>query len=247
MLKGSWQNYISENKLDGTRCLLVKHNNQINLISRSNNDYTEKYPEIIAEAQDMQDTILDGELTFYNGEGKDVFLTSLATKETIREYGVKPCLMIFDILQFNGVNVQNEPLMKRKEYLKGVINPYWKNIKLLEWHEDAIKLWEMVVKEDREGIILKHKQSLYVQNYRSKYWIKTKNFKETEMFFDDYETNNKGITLTNIDGYRVQCAGEQSIKVLEILERDKKVRCKIQYLQKTKGNKLRFLSFRGAV
>ena len=245
LLKGDWQQYIAENKLDGTRCMLIKKQQQINLISRSNNDYTHLYPQIIEEARDLPDCVLDGELTFYDNNGKDVFLTSLATAETIKEYGVKAQLMIFDILEFNGVDVKREMLMKRKEYLKGIINPYWKHIKLLEWHDHIIKLWTLVKEQDREGIILKNKSSLYTPNYRSKYWLKIKNFKEAVMEFDGYEVNNKGITLTNKDGYRVQCAGEQSLNVQQKIDNDGKVKVKIQYLQKTKDNRLRFISYRG--
>ncbi|MEK6881091.1 MAG: hypothetical protein AABY22_15840 [Nanoarchaeota archaeon] len=65
------------------------------------------------------------------------------------------------------------------------------------------------------------------------------------MEFDGYEVNNKGITLTNKDGYRVQCAGEQSLNVQQKIDNDGKVKVKIQYLQKTKDNRLRFISYRG--
>ena len=248
LLKGDWQQYISEAKLDGTRCMLIKSNDKINLMSRSNNDYTHLYPKIVEEAKYLQDCVLDGELTFYNNDGKDIFLTSLATAETIKEYGVKAKLMIFDILEWNGVDVKKEPLMKRKEYLKGIINPYWKEIKLLGWYNDAIKLWTLVKEQDTEGIIIKHKQSLYTPNFRSKYWLKIKNFKEAIMEFDDFEymsNAEKGITLTNKEGYRIACLGSQSLKVLNILEKEGKVKCRIQFLQITKDSRYRFISYRG--
>lgn len=248
LIKGKWQDYISELKLDGSRMILLKQDNKISLISRDNNDYTSRYPEIVNEAKDLPDCIIDGELTFYNSEGKDVFLTSLATAETIKEYGVKPRLMVFDILELNGIDYKNNPLLKRKEALSYIFgNMENKNIRLLEWHNDAVKLWELVKREDREGIVLKRADSIYTPNFRSKMWLKCKNFSECELYFTSFEPakNDRGITLTNEQGYRVFVQGKESLKVLQILERDKKVKCMIQYLQKTKDNKLRFLSFRG--
>lgn len=194
LIKGDWQQYIAENKLDGTRCMLIKQGIKINLISRSSNDYTEKYPEIVNEAKDLPDCIIDGELTFYDNNGKDVFLTSLATAETIKEYGVKAILMVFDILQFNGVDVKKEPLLKRKEYLKGMINPCWNNIKLLKWHDDSVKLWELIKAQDREGIVLKNKHSLYTPNYRSKMWLKVKVQKSMDLSIMGFTSNKREIS-----------------------------------------------------
>jgi len=248
LLKGNWHEYIAENKLDGTRAVLIKQNNKINLISRTNNDYTEKYPEIVDEAKDLPDCILDGELTFYDNNGKDIFLTSLATAETIKEYGVKPNLMIFDVIELEGINLCRTPLLSRKETLSRIfVNRENNNIKLLSWHNDAVKLWEYVKEKDAEGIVIKHKQSSYTPNYRSKYWIKIKNWREAELIMNGYELmpNDKGITLTNKEGYRVACAGEQSKRVLQILEKEGKVKVNIQYLQKTPKGLYRNISFRG--
>lgn len=248
LYKRDWNDYYAQKKLDGTRCLLVKQNNQINLISRDNNYYTDKFPEIVNEVKGLPDCVLDGELTFYSEEGKDIFLTSLATAETIKEYKVIPKLMVFDVLELEGINYKNTPLLKRKEALSCIFgNIENKYIKLLEWFDKPIKLWELVKKENREGIILKHKQSLYTPNYRSKMWLKLKNFKEAELTFNDYELmpNSKGITLINKDGHRIACLGSQSLNVIKILESKGKIRCKIQYLQKTKDDKYRFPSYRG--
>jgi len=251
LLKGNWQNWYVQQKLDGSRVMLVKKQNQINLISRTNNDYTNKYPEIVDEAKDLPDCILDGELTFYDNNGKDIFLTSLATAETIKEYGVKPTLMLFDVIELEGINLCRTPLLSRKEALRSIfVNRKNNNIKLLSWHDDAVKLWEYVKEKDAEGIVIKHKQSSYTPtpNYRSKYWLKIKNWREAELIMDGFEymsNADKGITLINKEGYRVACAGEQSKKVIAILEKEGKVKVKIQYLQKTNEGKFRFISYRG--
>lgn len=243
-------NWIVEQKLDGSRIMLVKQNDKINLISRDNNDYTDKYPQIVEEAKQLPNCVLDGELTFYDNNGNDVFLTSLATKNTIREYGVKPKLMIFDIIELDGVNITKHPLLKRKEILESIFfNIELKEIKLLPYSESPIELWKFVKRNDREGIIIKNKYSLYTMGYRSKMWLKCKNWREAQLVFDGFETmpNNKGITLTNKEGYRVACLGSQSLKVQEMIEREGKVNCRIQYLNKTENNRFRFISYRGVV
>lgn len=175
LIKGDWQDWYAQAKLDGTRCLFIKEGKSISLISRDNNEYTERYPEIVEQGKNFPDCILDGELTFFNQDNKDIFLTSLATKETIKEYGVKPKLMVFDILQLNGVDITKQPLMRRKLLLNETVcgDTY---IEVLPYHEDAITLWEVVKAGAREGLILKHKSSPYT-SIRSKYWLKCKNFK----------------------------------------------------------------------
>ncbi|MEK6883103.1 MAG: hypothetical protein AABY22_25990 [Nanoarchaeota archaeon] len=120
-------------------------------------------------------------------------------------------------------------------------------LEIIKNYDDCIKLFELIKKNDFEGIVIRDLNSLYTWNFRSHRNYKIKNFKEAEMFFDGYEVNNKGITLTNKEGYRVQCAGGQSLKVQQIIQKEAKVKVKIQYLQQLDSGRYRFISFRGVV
>jgi bifunctional non-homologous end joining protein LigD len=102
--------YISEQKYDGTRCVIIKKGQIVRLFGRSWNEYTSRYPKIIAEARKLRckTCVLDSELTFFK-DSQDIFITALATPETKKNYIIK--LMVFDVLEIDGYNVRGKTLL----------------------------------------------------------------------------------------------------------------------------------------
>ena len=72
-------------------------------------------------------------------------------------------------------------------------------------------------------------------------------FKETTITITGYTENPKGIRATDSEGNAVQIAGFQSNEVKQKLHQNGYVTIAIQYLQKTKENRFRFISYRGLV
>jgi hypothetical protein len=113
--------------------------------------------------------------------------------------------------------------------------------------EDNIKaLWEKIKLDNKEGMVLKIKDSIYVFK-RSNAWLKYKTLKEVDLKMDKYTINNAGIRLENKDGIAVQCSGIQSEFVKHQLDKNGEVTITMQYLEKTKDGKFRFPSFRKVV
>lgn len=160
------------------------------LISRRNRDITRLYPELQTLFKTVkQPCVLDSEIVYINDENKPEFSVLLArniasSKEKIKkEMQIHPVkLMVFDILVLNKKDVVDLPLLKRKKLLKA-------NVKSNNWVEVipfaltyGKELFDLVKKEDLEGIVAKKTDSKYCSATRTTNWIKIKNFKEKDFY-----------------------------------------------------------------
>jgi len=177
--------FIAEEKFDGTRGIMIKRDGIVRLFGRSGNEYTDRFPEMLREAENMQANsfTLDGELAFFNKiTERDEFLTILARRENWEsKYHLR--YMVFDILDYNGNDFTNKPLSERKIILQTIIpdNLIW--IKKVKWiKEDKDKFFESVISKPRqgEGIMLKKFNSTYQVGERSRDWRKVKGWKSDE-------------------------------------------------------------------
>ena len=173
-------NYIAQQKYDGTRCIIIKKNNIIKMISRSwKSNYAASYPEIVKDIKKipLKSFILDSELTFFKGN-KDIFLTALATEETKKGYTAK--VMIFDILEYNNKNVRNLKFESRNKLLLRFIPSNLKYVEVVKSYKtNHRKFFENIISDNKqgEGIVLKRLDSTYNEGGRTKDWIKVKGWK----------------------------------------------------------------------
>src|SRR5690606_7248996 len=102
-----------------------------------------------------------------------------------------PCYCyIFDCLYLDGRSLINEPLVKRKEWLKDAVRadtPY----RVSEFVEDGEALFEAAREHGLEGIMAKQKDSKYLPGRRSDCWLKVKVRQTAEVFVIGY-TKGKG-------------------------------------------------------
>lgn len=168
------KNYIAQEKLDGTRIVAINQGHGWHLMTRHwKNDVASKFPEIIKDLNKIKskDIVLDGELTFFKN-GKSIFMTVLANPET--KSGMVAKLMLFDILRYNK-DLTKLPLKDRLEILNKVI-PRSTHVTLIETvHTPKAfkKMFNNIIKQEGEGIIMKPINSPYVYDSR-KHWIKVK-------------------------------------------------------------------------
>jgi len=241
------KNFIGEVKIDGTRCMLIKKDGGFKLINRNFISYTNKFPEFLQDIENLPDCILDGELA---GQEFRIVESRCSTESRARieilskRYPLK--FMFFDILELDGEDLRDMKLIERKKILSEVLNEGYENFVEVEWTEDLWGLWGYVKRNDLEGIMLKRKDGRYVAG-RSCDWLKVKNFKEEILKFDGYEENPAGVVLINPAGVRVQCAGNQSSMVKDLIDKRGFVFAEIQYLEKTDNGKLRMPTFRRVV
>jgi len=166
--------YVLQEKYDGTRIVAIKQGARWYLMTRTwKNDVADRFPEIVKSLNKIKspDVVLDAELTFFK-HGKGEFMTALAKPETKTDYNIK--LMVFDVIRHNG-DVTKLPLMKRLELLHKIL-PQSKNVEIVKTITTPAtfqKVYNTIVKDQGEGVIMKKKDSKYTFDTR-KDWIKVK-------------------------------------------------------------------------
>ena len=144
-------NVIAEDKLDGTRCLLHINNGTVRLFSRTVSRKTgwfsensDRIPQIrdISVPDDLGYTVIDGELKIPDKPFETVSgILNCLPKEAVdrQEVDGKIVLNAFDILWYRGECVENEPLVKRKAYLKEILTMLNSNyVKNVQWFTRTI-------------------------------------------------------------------------------------------------------------
>jgi ATP-dependent DNA ligase len=238
--------FLANEKFDGCRCICVKNKDNLILFSRGGNIISYKFSEITDELKKIKDDfIIDGEIISYDGDFSKL-QRRVATKDLTKIKELQKIIsckfMVFDILSLNNNPLMNKPLSERINVLRSLFNDS-ESVKMVEYGE--IKpILEKVIENNGEGIIVKDMGGCY-ESKRSDNWLKYKLFKETTITITGFTENPKGIRATDNEGNAVQIAGRNADEVKEVLESDGFAHILVQYLQKTKENKLRFISYRG--
>ena len=173
----------SEDKYDGVRCQIHKVGERIELFSRDLNPIATQFPEIVEAARKIpQDFVADGELIAWKNEhplpfselqkrlgrkGEDLFLG----EET-------PVLLwLYDLLWFNGEEIIDFTLKRRREYLdtftinnKVRIAP----VTILNGTTEIEETFLAARSRGNEGLMLKDPQSVYQLGNRGHSWLKLK-------------------------------------------------------------------------
>lgn len=191
--------YIYEVKWDGIRAMISWEEGKVKMHTRNRNDVTSKFPELLDGEKAFRATnaLFDAEIVSLDGDGKPVFkkvinrLMSSGESNIAKLSKTSPCCCyIFDCLYLDGRSLVNEPLMKRKEFLKDAIRsdtPF----RVSEAVEDGESLFEAARAHGLEGIMAKKRDSKYLSGRRSDCWYKIKIRQTREVFIVGY-TKGKG-------------------------------------------------------
>ncbi len=181
---GEW---LYEIKFDGWRALALRVGKQTRLLSRNENDFGAKFPEILAAISSLkaQDCILDGEIVALDDAGRSSFqmLQAYELGET------KPPLFFyaFDLLQLDGHDLRELPIEERKKRLQKLIGKSRGPLRFsASLGSDASHLLTQARKLGLEGLIGKKAASHYENGRRSGAWIKLKLLQEQEFVIGGY-------------------------------------------------------------
>lgn len=180
------ENWLHEIKFDGYRLLAVKKNNKTRLITRNNNDWTNKFKSI-AEAVNklvVKDAIIDGEIVVLDKNQKSDFQ---ALQNSIKNNEAGEFIYyVFDLPYYDQYDLSHLPLRERKKYLHEIINSTKGKIRFSDHIPGSGKqVFENACKLTLEGIISKDANSEYTQK-RSKTWLKIKCMKRQEFVIGGY-------------------------------------------------------------
>lgn len=178
------EEYIAEEKFDGVRAQVHIEGERICIYSRDLNEVTNSFPEIVRffREREMSTCVLDGEICLYKDD-KIMPFQRLQKRLGIKKPGKQilethPVLFIsYDLLFTDGNPVFDKPLTERRKILESVAEKY--RIPVTTQHalkesKDLDSLFEKALENGNEGLMLKHKKSLYEYGERKKSWLKVK-------------------------------------------------------------------------
>jgi len=166
------EDWVYEIKWDGYRAISSIIDGNIELYSRNNISFKERYHEVIGALRLWDiNAVLDGEVVALdeNGHSKFQFLQNWQSNQqgSLAYY-------VFDILWLDGYDVTQMPLLERKRLLKEII-PAGEVIRFSDHVEkNGINFFKAAKEKDLEGIIAKNKNSSYEIGVRSRNWLKIK-------------------------------------------------------------------------
>ncbi|SDH04260.1 RNA ligase family protein [Desulfosporosinus hippei] len=174
--------WLSELKLDGIR-FLYSTMSGVNFYTRHKNEVTERFPELVT-GQIPKGTILDGEIIISDKDGKPDFEELMSRFQVTNSRRIpmisrsKPVTFCaFDVLYSKGKKVSHLPLMERKEILDEILPKDLPFItKVLPINGNGKALFDLVMQQQLEGIVLKKKDSNYEVGKRSSNWLKVINY-----------------------------------------------------------------------
>lgn len=165
--------WIWEVKWDGYRMMAYVQKNKVELRSRNNKNYTERFKIIAEDLREWKhEAVLDGEMVVVNESGISHF-NSLENwygphNGTLRYY-------VFDILYLDGKSLLTMPLIKRRALLKKYF-PTSEFVCYVDYFDgmQGSDLYEKANQFKLEGIIGKKKDSEYYPDARTDEWKKVK-------------------------------------------------------------------------
>lgn len=182
------QGWIYEVKWDGYRALAFCNKAEVNLISRNNKSFNDKYYPIVQALSSLNySAVLDGEIVVVKESG-------IASFEGLQDWRSEAdgelIYYVFDILWLNGKDLTHLPLMERKKLLQKLLS---KNKGIIR--ESSIfdtkpeKLLSLAKEMGLEGLIAKRADSPYLSGIRSEQWVKIKAQKRHEVVIGGYTKN----------------------------------------------------------
>ena len=169
--------YFFEVKWDGLRCLLfLGRNGEVRLQDRALRDITYQFPEFgTTGGQVPEGTVLDGALVVTDGEGRpDTAALRRRLSGPAGEDQRSAAFLAFDILYLEGRSMLRKPLYQRKKQLHRVVTAGRHLFVPKHIEKEGVELYEACLEQGLDGMMAKHRQSLYVPGQRSPFWLQMK-------------------------------------------------------------------------
>jgi bifunctional non-homologous end joining protein LigD len=174
-----------ELKLDGYRAVAFKAAGAVHLRSRNANDFSRRYPTVMAGLAKMPDgTVIDGEVVALDPDGRPSF-------NALQDYpssGAPLVYYVFDLMMLNGRDLTSEPLDARLRLLETKVVPSLVDpvrfVGPLEAELDD--LIASVSAQGLEGLVAKRRNSRYEPGQRSGAWMKMRVNRGQELVIGGY-------------------------------------------------------------
>ncbi|WP_299737622.1 DNA ligase D [uncultured Rossellomorea sp.] len=227
--EGDW---VYEVKYDGFRAILSIHSqNKISLLSRNGKELLPHFPEIEEQINALLNEnnfptplILDGEVVLLRSSCSSEFFElqvrgRMRNKQKIQLAATqRPVKFVaFDLLQYEKKSFAQQPYLSRKEKLKEAFTLFQlpleptpshpSTLQMVPYFKDRREIWELVEKEEAEGVIAKRKHSKWEAGKRSTSWIKIKNWKNCQCFITAMDETNDYFHIGVFDNEQIMPVG----------------------------------------
>jgi bifunctional non-homologous end joining protein LigD len=182
--------WLFEVKWDGYRAVAEIRDGEVMLFSRNLISLNQRFPPVVeALGQFDFEAVLDGEIVVVDGQGQSDF-------QMLQDYpksaGGHLIYYVFDLLHFQGHDLTNLPLVRRKELLKKIL-PASPRVKFSDHvQEEGILFFKVAKEKGLEGIMAKEALSHYQIGRRSRQWLKIKTHMTQEAIVAGFTTPRGG-------------------------------------------------------
>ncbi len=180
-----WQYEV---KWDGYRALAFLNKGKVDLLSRNNKSFNDKFYPIYDLLSDWKiNAVFDGEILVLNDKG----ISNFGSLQNWRsEADGELVFYVFDILWYEGKNLMELPLYQRQAILNEVLPIKDDRVRLGKvFKASGVDFFDAAERMGLEGIIAKKTNSTYSNNYRSKEWLKIKVHKRQEVVIAGFTKN----------------------------------------------------------
>lgn len=192
---GDW---LFEMKFDGYRAQVAISGSDVVVYTRNGHDWTRQFRVIVPPLQGLTQgsALIDGEIVAIDAHGRSNF----SMLKTGIAAGLLLTFYAFDLLEVDGKDVSDRPLLQRKEQLEALIG--------VRDPQDTLQFSSHVVGNGRnvfkamcegghEGVIAKRADSRYVGD-RSGSWLKIKCTKRQEFVVGGYRPSDTGRGMASL-------------------------------------------------
>jgi len=180
--------WLYEIKWDGYRAVAFMNKKEIELKSRNDKSFNEKFYPIINALKDWNiNAVVDGEVVVVNDKG----LANFGALQNWRSEADGELLYyVFDIMWYNGFDLKSLPLTARREILKQLMPDHPLIHLSKDFDTSGTEFLAAAKKMDLEGIMAKRKNSTYEVDRRGGNWLKIKSNKRQEVVIGGYTKND---------------------------------------------------------
>ena len=164
--------WIHEIKHDGYRLMVRRDGVRVRCFTRNGHDWADRFPAIVDAAKRIKTAsfLIDGEAVIACDDGTPDF-RALRSKHR----GHEAVLFAFDLIEHDGADLRDLPLIERKRRLARLIGRAKHAIRFVEHlTDDGPTVFDHVCRMGPEGIVSKRTDAPY-RSGPSKVWIKSKN------------------------------------------------------------------------
>lgn len=167
--------HVAEIKLDGVRACATIDGDRVKLTNRNGVDITHRYPDVVTKLSSLGITaVVDGEIIVMDPAGRPDFHLALKRdaqsdpRKAAALARITPARFVaFDILSLSDRDTRRLIYDQRRELLQGL------GLDVNVASGDGQMMWDYVVANELEGLVLKRRDSTYVGR-RSDAWQKVK-------------------------------------------------------------------------